>query len=603
MKKLNFKLSVPLVMAVLLSTLYACKKNFLTENPLGVISPATLANKAGVDGLLIGAYSLLDGVGGQGGGIDGAASNWIYGEAGGDAYKGSQPSDGGNDALPVTIYTLSTSNPYTTSRYQILFDGVARCNAVLKTIPSAKDMSAADAKEETAEARFLRGHYYLELRKLFGKVPYVDETTVNTDVANTVEIWPKIEADLTAGMNDMNATQPQKGRANKWAAAAFLAKAYMFEHKYDAALALFHTIISSGVTASGAPYGLNDVFQTNFSPQSSQKNSKESIFAAQNSVNDGGNNANGNKGDELGLPYNGGPGGCCGWNNPSQWLANSYKTDANGLPLPDSFNAGGDVSNPQLGAVWSGNIDPRIDITMGRPKVPYLDWGLADPNWIRDPTNGVFNPRKNVYSQAEKGTLSDATPGQWDGVQSIASNVNLMRFADVLLMAAEAEIESSTGNPATALANVNMVRARAANPKGWVYLNSAYSPASSTYAVNATPADKYVVAPYPAGAFADKAFARKAIRFERKLELGMEGQRWFDLQRWDGASVTDPVTNSDGSMAAEINAFFAHDKVYNSQLNPGVFTKNKNEYWPIPQYAIDLSKSLGSGVLTQNAGY
>lgn len=603
MKKLNLKFSVPLVLAVLFSSFYACKKNFLVQTPIGVISPATLANKAGVDGLLIGAYSLLDGAGGNGGGINGAASNWIFGsEAGGDSYKGSQPSDGGNDALPVTIYTLQTGNPYTTARYNILFDGIARCNDVLRTIPTAKDMDAADAKEKAAEARFLRGHYYLELRRLYGRVPYYDETVTDFNQPNTAEIYPKIEADFQAGIDGMSATQPQKGRANKSVAMAYLAKCYMGEHKYDAARALFDQLITSGVTARNQPFALNPIFQQNFSPEASAKNGAESVFAAQTSVNDGANSNNGNKGDELGFPY-GGPGGCCGWNNPSQWLANSYKTDANGLPLFTTFNDGADVSNPQKGAIWTGNVDPRIDITMGRPNVPFLDWGNPPASWIRDPTNGVFNPRKNVYAKSEQGTLSDATPGVWDAVQSVSNNVNLMRFADILLMAAEAEIEG-TGSAAKALTYVNMVRARAANPDGWVYKGSSYSTSTGTYAKNATPADKYVVGQYPAGAFADKAYARTAIHFERKLELGMEGMRFFDLQRWDGASTgLNPVAISDGSMAAEINAFFAHDKVYNSQLNPGVFTKGRNEYFPVPQNEIDKSKSLGKGVLVQNPGY
>jgi len=375
---------------------------------------------------------------------------------------------------------------------------------------------------------------------------------------------------------------------------------------------LLQQLISSGTNAQGQPYALNPIFQTNFSPEPGQKNSAESVFAAQTSVNDGANTGNGNKGDELNFPYAAtSPGGCCGWDGPSQWLGNSYKTDANGLPLldiatpGDNFNTGGDVSNPRLGAVWSGNLDPRIDITMGRPGIPYLDWGAPDATWIRDPTDGVFSPRKNVYSKSEKGTLSDATPGQWDAVQSVANNVNLMRYADILLMAAECEVE--VGSTTNAEADVALVRARAANPAGWVYLNSTYSTATSSYAVNGTPADKYLVGQYPAGSFANKAYARKAIHFERKIELGMEGMRWYDLQRWDGASVTDPVTGSDGSMAAEINAFFQRDSKINSQLivgtSPAVFTKGKNEYWSIPQAEIDKSRSLGHENLTQNAGY
>ncbi|MDB5132397.1 MAG: RagB/SusD family nutrient uptake outer membrane protein [Mucilaginibacter sp.] len=606
MKKLNLKLSLPLVVVILVSTFYACKKNFLTQVPIGKLSPAVVGNAAGVNGLLIGAYSLLDGVGGNGGGIDGAASNWLFGGvAAGDAYKGSQPSDGGADALPVGNYTYDTGNPYITSRYDVLFAGISRANDVLRTIPLAKDMSATAAAEAAGEAKFLRAFYYLELRKQYGHVPYIDETVTDFNQPNTAEIWPKIEADFTASMNAMPGTQPNKGRANKYAAEAYLAKTYMFEHKFDAALPLFHDLITNGTNAQGQKYALNPIFQTNFSPEPSQKNSPESVFAAQTSVNDGAGDNNGNKGDELNFPYAANsPGSCCGWDGPSQWLGNSYKTDANGLPMPSTFNTvGGDVSNPKRGAVYTGNIDPRIDITMGRPNVPYLDWGAPQPNWIRDPTDGVFSPRKNVYSKSEKGTLSDATPGAWDNVEAVANNVNLMRYADLLLMAAECEIEAAAGSSVTAEADVALVRTRAANPAGWVYLNSAYSTATSSYTINATPADKYVVANYPAGSFSVKSFARTAIRFERKLELGMEGMRWYDLQRWDGASVTDPITTSDGSMAAEINAFFASDVSINSQLQGAHFTPHKNEYYAIPQQEIDRSRSQGKEQLIQNAGY
>ncbi len=605
MKKIHLKVIVPLVL-VALCLAYSCKKNLLSQTPAGQLTPSQVSNAAGVNGILIGAYSLLDGVGGIGGGSNASGSNWMFGSiAAGDAYKGSQPSDGGQDALPVGNFTANTSNVYVRDRYTLLFDGVARSNDVLRTIPLAKDLAAADAKVIAAEAKFLRGFYYLELRKMYGQVPYADETTTNYNLPNTAEIWPKIEADFTAAMTDLPATQPQAGRANSWAAKAYLAKTYMFEHKYDQALTLLRDLIANGVTARGQKYALTPIFQTNFSPEASQKNSAESVFAAQNSVNDGSNGQNGNAGDDLNFPY-GGPGGCCGWFNPSQSLGNSFKTDANGLPLFDTFNTvGQDVSN---GATpWTGNVDPRLDITVGRPNVPFLDWGNPPAGWIRDPTDGVFNPRKNVYSQSEKGTNSDNTPGVWNNVQLTSNNINLMRFSDILLMAAEAEIESTAGNPANAVTDVNLVRARAANPAGWVYKNSTYAPSSSTYTVNATPADNYKVGQYPGGAFADKTYARKAIHFERKLELAMEGMRFFDLQRWDGTSVGLPngSATGDGSMAAEINAFFAYDVRINSQLQGAKFTKGINEYYFIPQSQIDLSKSLagGNGVLVQNKGY
>ncbi|MCS3735545.1 RagB/SusD family nutrient uptake outer membrane protein [Mucilaginibacter dorajii] len=589
MKKLQAKLIIPLAL-LLVCLVYACQKNMLNRPILAQLSPGIVANKTGVESILIGTYSLLDGVGGQGGGIDAAGSNWLFGSvAGGDAYKGSEPSDGGNDALPVGNFTESTGNIYIQSKYQLCFDGVNRANDVLRTIPLAKDMSADDIKRVTGEAKFLRAFYYMELKKMYNMIPYVDETTTDGNQANDKDIWPNIEADLQAGIDNMPALQGQVGRANKWIAEAYLAKAYMFEHKFPQAKAKFDDLIANGVKPTGVKFALNDNMQKNFSPNASQKNGVESVFAAQASVNDNSLGNNGNTGDELNFPYNSGPGACCGWFNPSQSLGNSFKTDVNGLPLFTTYNTGKLVSGKT--DPYTGTVDPRIDITMGRPGIPYLDWGNPPASWIRDPTDGVFNPRKNVYSSSEKGTNS-STENYWAANEVTSNNVNLMRWSDVLLMAAEAEVEA--GSTDQALIYVNMVRTRAANPVWWVYKGGAYDATKSEYSDKTTPADKYLVKTYPAGAFADKAYARTAIHFERKIELGMEGHRFFDLQRWDQGT---------GSMADEINAFFAYDVNINSQLTGAKFTKGKNEYYPIPQQQISLSASTGAGKLKQNPGY
>lgn len=589
MKKINIKVIVPLTV-LLVCMVYACQKDILNRPIQRSLSPSIVANKTGVESLLIGTYSLLDGVGGRGGGINAAGSNWLFGSVtAGDAYKGSEPSDGGNDILPVGNFTLATSNPYITSKYTLCFDGVARANDVLRTLALAKDIGADDVKRITGEAKFLRAYYYMELKKMYNMIPYVDENATNYNLPNDKDIWPNIEADLQAGIDNIPVSQAQKGRANKWVAVAYMAKAKMFQHKFSEAKALFDNLIPNGVKGDGNKFALNVNFQRNFSPQAAQKNSPESVFAAQSSVNDNSGGNNGNTGDELNFPYTGGPGACCGFFNPSQSLANSFKTDANGLPLFTTFNNGQLVSgktNP-----YTGTVDPRIDITMGRPNIPYLDWGNPPAAWIRDPTDGVFNPRKNVYSSAEKGTNS-STENYWAANEVTSNNINLMRWSDVLLMAAEAEVE--VGDAGKALDYVNLVRNRAAGSSWWVYKNSSYDPSKSEYTVKTTPADNYLVKPYPAGAFADKNYARTAIHFERKLELAMEGQRFFDLQRWDQGT---------GSMADEINAFFAYDININLQLKGAHFTKGRNEYYPIPQSEIDLSASTGQGVLKQNPGY
>lgn len=148
----------------------------------------------------------------------------------------------------------------------------------------------------------------------------------------------------------------------------------------------------------------------------------------------------------------------------------------------------------------------------------------------------------------------------------------MIRFADVLLLKAECLIE--TGDLAGGEALVNQVRARAANPAGWVADISGVG-----YAAN------YKISQYPAGFFSDVATARKALYFERKLELGMEGHRWFDLNRW-------------GITQTELARALAYEKTMQWGLNcygDAVVGPNVMKY-PIPQRQIDLSV----GRLTQN---
>src|SRR5690242_12640017 len=395
-------------------------------------------------------------------------------------------------------------------------------------------------------------------------------------------------------MQNLPATQPQVGRANKWAAQAFLAKCYMYEKKYSQAKPLLDELISSGTTSDGVKYDLIN-YGSNFNPAQNHKGDAEAVFVVQMSVNDGSGNAqnngqgvsNGNYGDLLNFPYNNGPGACCGFFNPSQDLANAYKTDANGLPLLDgSYDSGTDVG----GSTYTGTLDPRIDWVMGRKGIPYLDWGpFPGDSWIRDPANdGHFVPKKDIYAESQKGSLS-STESYWASTELTANNVNVIRFADVLLWAAEADVK--TGDPADAVTLVNRVRDRAADPKGWVYGGgAAYDPGSATYSPQTTPAANYHIGDYPAGAFADPVYAMKAIMMERRLELAMEGQRFFDLVRW-------------GVAADVLNAYQAYIKNYVPYYQGAHFTAGKNEYYPIPQSQIDAINSSGTVYLKQNPGY
>jgi len=587
--KTKFLLLGMLVCGVVFIT--ACKK-FLNKPPLGTLSPEVMATEKGIQGLLIGAYSLVDGEGAGGDGFASGASNWILGGVtSDDAYKGSDPTDVAEAAPMEQWVTLTPTNGAIPQKWIVCYAGAQRCNDVIKTLAIATGISPALGTSITAQARFLRAFYHFELRKIFGNIVYADETVdpTNLNVSNSTEVWPKIEADLTFAIANLpDSWGNDKGRANVWAAKALLAKVYMFQKKFTSASPILTDIIANGKTAGGDKYGLNTNFFSNFNP--AQKNSKESVFAAQTSVKDNssvdwGGDPNGNYGDILNFPYTGGPGACCGFYNPSQDLANAYKTDVNGLPMPDTYFQGLNVS-AESGSAYAGPIDPRIDWTMGRPGIPYLDWGLhPGVAWIRNPVNdGNKSPLKNVYAASQKDAFTDVGSAYWGPTELVANNVNIIRFADVILWAAECAVEA--GQYEVARGYVNQVRARAANPAGWVK-DGAYNAASASFA--GANADTYVIGLYNTP-WADKATAEKAVRFEKRLEFAMEGQRFFDLVRW-------------GVAASTINTYIAREKAARPLKLTAVFTAGKNEYMPIPQGEIDNMNSDGTKRLTQNPGY
>jgi hypothetical protein len=590
---------------------YACSQK-LNLQPQGSLIQTNVTNNSGVQGLLIGAYTLLSGEDdpGQNLGNGSAASNYVYGNGcADDAYKGSTPSDQA-DAIPLMTWSLAESgtSSYLDEKWVALYNGIQRSNDVIRTLRLSPSISPADTVEYEAEARFLRGFYHFEGVKIFKNFPWVNEfiqySSNNLDVPNYVNgsyinIWPDIVADLSYAANNLPGTQPNKGQVNKWAAMAFLAKAYMYQHEYDSALTLLTQVITQGTTAQGTPYALEPIYESNFNP--AQKNGSESVFACQASVNDGSstatNGGDGDTGDELNFPYNNGP-GCCGFNNPSWNLVQAFKTDANGLPLLDgSYNNNPLISDP-VEAPWAGTVDPRLDWVVGRPGEPYFDWGTIDSTWVRDlEDDGPFVPKKNSYAKSQQGTYSSTETVFWGAAEVDANNVNLCRFADVLLWAAECEAQA--GNLDQAETYVNMVRTRAANPAGFVYLNATYNASTSTYTPQTTQGANYAVNPYPAGAFSaqGQAYAISAIQMERRLELGMEGHRFFDLARWD---------NGSGTMAATLNAYVGVEKNRTGFWrvnNTATFTKGVNENFAIPLNEIQAENATGKVYLVQDPGY
>ncbi len=567
---------IGLTVVTMLATTVACQKDFLEVQPAASLSESELASRAGLEGALIGAYSPLLGKAG----FYSDASNWFWGSVlGGEANKGSDPGDQ-SQVNEIQTYSAQTNNGSILEKYRATYEGVARTNAVLKLIPQAPEsVDEATKTRIEAEARFLRGHYYFELKKNFDDVPYVDETWDEvTPVANDQNIWPFIEADFQFAFENLPEVQNEVGRANKWAAGAYLGKTYLFQEKWAEAKGLFDQVIANGVNAAGEKYRLLDDYAALF--RSINDNNAETVFSVQAAAGTGSID-NANPALVLNFPHGSSgperPGGCCGFNQPSFDLANSFRTTAAGLPLLDnSYNSPANRLVTDMGLTSAdaftpdqGPVDPRLDHSIGRRGIPYLDWGPhPGRDWIRNqPNGGPYSPKKFVYYKAGIGVENDGsswTPGY------TAVNYYIMRYADVLLMAAEAEAE--LGNLDRARQLVNQVRERADN--------------APVLTEEGDEAANYVINPYPAFTSQEQAIA--AVRFERKLELSGEGHRFYDLVRW-------------GVAAEVLNRYLDNERQYlGDAFADATFTAGQDEYLPIPQNEIDL---LGTEVLVQNPGY
>ena len=573
--KLYDKISIISALVLLLG-ISGCGESFLERSPQGQLAGVQVENTKAVEWLLTGAYGLMNGNrDGTWGNYASAPSQWLFGDVAADnAHKGSELADQAV-LFDIERHTAISVNEHLSTMWNNYYEGITRCNTTLRQLKlvqetGAEKFSDQRAKEIEAEARMLRGHYYFFLWRVFKNIPYIDETVTTADaaaVSNNVDVLPMIAADFQFAIDNLPAdgSSPlgEVGRVNQIAAKSYLGKVYLYQQKFAEALVLFKEVIAARPDLEGLP------FLNNFNVNT--ENGPEAIFTAQHAINPDGSGDNANVGDMLGGLYGSAPANCCGFLNPTFDLVNAYRVTAEGLPMLDgSFRDNPYKSDFGLAGDAKSNytvdnslaVDPRLDYTVGRRGVPYHDWGvMPGDGWLRDPAfSGPFVAYKQMIDQAD-------FPGntQSGGVTYVtALDVNIIRLADVYLMAAECAAE--TGDLAYALARVNNVRARAAK-----------LPHKS---VGGAPVAAYDVQPYPT--FASKEYALDAIRFERRLELALEGHRFFDLVRWGIAKeVLEGYSDFEGSI---INSY--------SGLQ---FTESDN-YFPIPQDQIDRS----GGALVQN---
>ncbi|OYP62996.1 RagB/SusD family nutrient uptake outer membrane protein [Prevotella sp. P2-180] len=514
---------------------------------------------------------------------------WPYGDvASDDCLKGgSGTTDTGYHPMEIWSTLTSTPGEFDELWYR-LYCAISRCNRALVSVAEYGEgtLGAETAKQRDAEVRFLRAHFYFKLLTMFRQIPWIDEEVYKNNAQEQTrndeftyeQLFQKIIDDFKVAYDVLPAEQKDGGRVNKIAAASYLAKCYLtlaWGDGYEATNGVSHInqdymnkVVEYTDVVKSSKYGYLEDFGDIFLPE--YKNSKESIFAVQCSDYKDDNTTFGRANWSNMLN------GCwgiwsCGWDfhKPSQNLVSAFKTK-DGLPDFDNFDK--TIDYPVNGVPTAQKWDPRLFHTVGMPTFPYKyeeSYTLTKDNSRTPNTYGYYTSLKEVPQRSKGETYNSP----W---QAFDMNDYVFRYSDVMLMRAEALIE--TGKLEEARSIINDIRQRAKNS---VAKHIQYA------------ADQCEIALYPDTYFKDKETARKCLQWERRLELAMENGRYFDLRRWGIASKT-------------LNAYFETEKndVYDGQtyaqyLKDAHYTPGKNEFYPVPYNQLYYVP----GLYSQNKGY
>ena len=514
---------------------------------------------------------------------------WPYGDVTSDDCLKGGSGVNDTDYHPFEVWTnlTSTIGPLDELWYR-LYAAVSRCNRALVSLEKNGNdkLGEATTRERIAEVKFLRAHFYYKLITVFRKIPWIDEEVFKTnaqeqthnDAFTYEQLFDKIIADFKLAYDVLPEIQKEGGRINKIAAASYLAKCYLqlaWGDGYEKTTGISHIkadymqkVVDYTDVVSKSRYGYLEDYGDIFLPE--YKNSKESIFSIQCSdyKDDNTTFGRGNWSNTLN--------GCwgiwsCGWDfhKPSQNLVDAFKT-RDGLPEFDDFDK--TPAHPVNGQPNTQKWDPRLFHTVGMPTFPYKyekEYTLTKDNSRNPSAYGYYTSLKEVPQRSKGETYNNP----W---QAFAMNEYMFRYTDVMLMRAEALIE--TGRLADAKAIINAIRQRAANS---VNKHIAYA------------ADQCEIAIYPDSYFQDKDTARKCLRWERRLELAMEHERFFDLRRWGIASET-----LNRYFKTEVNSEYDGTK-FAQYYKDARFTPDKNEFFPVPYNQMYYIP----GLYTQNNGY
>ena len=558
--------------------------DFLDEQvPQATLTQDEVKDPKYIDNVLISAYAGLVTIED----MNASFSLWNYDTRSDDAYVGGSDFSDGEPFHRLELGTgvMTTDWPFS-SIWTRFYNYLSRVSLSLDVLRSA-DQDNAVIQQRTAEMKFLRAYGHFQLKRLFKKIPFVLKPNMEEDDYNNLsnteftndEGWQQIINDLEDAYKVLPTVQAEKGRPTKAACAAFLAKVYLYKaYRQDNAATNEVTGINEADLQkvveytqpsiyTSAGYGLEPDLHNNFRPEEQYENGKESIWAIQYSKNDGTVYGNLNFSNRLIVPcipkvHDSGN----DFYKPSHNLVDAYRTNADGLPMLDDFAA----TDYTVGS--NQTVDPRLFVTVGVPGTPYMfntDYMMAETNtWSRGGgTYGYFvSLKQNVDPALTNSYLFDCD-NQW------ASSMNriVFRYADVLLMRAEALAQ--LGQTTEAISLVNQVRQRAAG----MITSSVVSGYPNKYGV------RYAVGRYNGTYSKDQTM--RIVKMERRLELAMEAERFFDLVRW-------------GDAATVLNKYFTDESRTMNFLQGASFTANKNEYLPIPYEQMAAS----NGNYTQNCG-
>lgn len=572
MKKILY--SVLTVLALVGTT--SCSDFLDDQKPQGVLDSNMVKEPSNVDNLVISAYAVFT----TAEDVNSSFSMWNFDVRSDDAYKGGNGTSDGDVFHQLEIEQgVLTTNWNINDMWVRLYNCISRVNSAISVLETTSDSYQLKA-QRLGEMKFLRAYAHFLLKRLYKNIPFImdanlkqeDYNTLSNTEFNNDEGWQQIINDVEYAYNVLPVKQTDKGRPSKAAAAAFLTKAYLYKaYRQDDPSSNQVTSInredllkvieySNPDIYSAGGFDLEPDFHNNFRPETQYENGVESIWAMQYSINDG--TKYGNLNWSYGLIVPNIPGvtdGGCDFYKPSQNLVNAYRTDADGHPFIDTFN-NKDYDLTQ-------DADPRLFLTVGLTGLPYefnskymMD---ASSTWSR--SNGLYG----YYVTLKQNVDPDCgylVKGSWWGTPM---NRIVFRYADVLLERAEAYAQLNETGEAIKL--VNKIRLRAKQSTGMI----ANYP--SDYGV------KFNISTYN-GSYSQED-ALKIVKMERRLEMGMESERFFDLVRW-------------GEAEKVLNKYFAEETNNCSIYGDAHFTANKNEYLPIPFSQVAAS----DGHYTQNIG-